>query len=482
MDTPWHKHYSVGVPVEINAGKFSSIVEMFERACLQHAGNTALTWQQSRLSFDYLGELASHFAAWLQTRGFTKGDRIALVVPNGFQFPIAFFGALKAGCTLVTLNPEEPSESLESKLDNARIKGLVIADDTARRLAEKKPLDDLQQVIITRPNDMFGSLKGKLVEVASRQGHKGQGRLDNHVRFKQTLKEGSRLPFTPVPLDRGDIACLQYTKGKAGSLQGVLLSHGNFLANIAQLKAYIAPVLKSKEPSPGITPLPLSDALALTCNLLLLTHLGINNLLLHKPGNPSALIRELMRQPFSYMTGTNRLYRALVEHPDIRDIDFSALHLSIAGALPIQPEIAQRWQAISGVPLTLGYGLAEASSLVSLMPACPSPPGFSGSVGLPLPSTIVSIRDHQGKAAAHDQLGELCLRGPQLFSGYWQPDRDTAAVHQDTQHWWDDGFFRTGDVAQMNEQGYITLVNSRYPLENDMTVAAEAFPPINITG
>jgi long-chain acyl-CoA synthetase len=477
MDRIWLKAYPPDVPAEIDVDAFASIGDLFERSCIRHAARTAYVCLGKRFSYAELDSSSRCLAAYFQAvLGLPPGMRIALLLPNLLQYPVALFAALRAGYTVVNCNPLYTSRELEYQLADSGATVIVTLEHFAHVVQQALPGTRVRHVIVTGLGDMLGIFKGALVNAVVRHVKKlvPPWRIDAAVRWSRALAQGASVRFAPVAVTHADRAFLQYTGGTTGLAKGAELTHGNILANLQQAHAWIAADLAEGEEI-IITALPLCHIFALTANCLTFLKLGATNILIPNPRDIPGLVKELAKHRFSVITGVNTLFNALLNNADFRRLDFSALKVSLGGGMAVQCAVAERWRQVTGCPLIEAYGLTEASPAVTMNPL--SLDEFNGSIGLPLPSTEVSIRDQDGKALPFGAEGELCVRGPQVMRGYWNRPEETAAVMTP------DGFLRTGDIAVMTADGFVRLVDrlkdmivvagyNVYPSEVEAIVAA----------
>jgi len=453
MDRIWLKSYPPGVPAEIDAGAYASLGDLFDVSVARYAQRTAYVCMGGRLSYAELDVLSRQLAAYFQSvLKLPRGARIALLMPNVLQYPVALFAVLRAGYTVVNCNPLYTARELEYQLKDAGAEAVVVLENFAHVLQQALPGAQVRHVIVTGLGDMLGFLKGALVNAVVRHVKKmvQPWRIEGAIRWKRVLVKGSTYQFLPVAVMQQDLAFLQYTGGTTGVAKGAELTHGNILANLQQAHAWIAPNLVEGAEI-VITALPLSHIFALTANCLTFLKIGATNVLIPNPRDISGFVRELAKHRFSVITGVNTLFNALLNNADFRRLDFSALKVSLGGGMAVHQAVAERWRRTSGCPLVEAYGLTEASPAVTMNPL--SLDEFNGSIGLPLPSTEVVMRDKEGHNLPTGAAGELCVRGPQVMRGYWQRPEETAAVMTA------DGFLRTGDIAVMDENGFVRIVD-----------------------
>ena len=454
MERPWLHSYPPGVPDEIDPDAYRSLTELFDACVAEHAPRPAFVCMGRTLSYAALATEVARLAGYLQYRGVKQGERVALMLPNILQYPVALFAVLQAGGTVVNCNPLLTPRELEHQLADAGATTLIVLENFAHVAEQALPGTRVRQVIVTGLGDMLGWGKGLLVNMVVRHVKKlvPPWRIDGAVRWPQALARGRRFPAAPVATGADDLAFLQYTGGTTGVAKAAMLTHRNVIANLQQASAWIAGDLRPGEET-VITALPLSHIFALTANCLTFLRLGARNILIPNARDLPAFIKVLATERFSVITGVNTLFNALLNRKDFRALDFSALKVSLGGGMAVQQAVAERWQQLTGCALVEAYGLTEASPAVAINPLQLA--AFNGSIGLPLPSTEVVIRDEAGRDVPLGEPGELCVRGPQVMRGYWNRPDDTAAVMTA------DGFLRTGDVATMDAQGFLRIVDRK---------------------
>lgn len=452
-ERPWLAAYPPDVPSDAPDSGCASLAELFERSVAAFGPRLAFVSFGHRLAYAELDRLSRDFAAWCQSVArLAPGARIALMLPNLLQYPVCLFGAWRAGLTVVPCNPLFTSRELQLQLRDAQVDAIVVAANFAQVLEQVLPVVPVRQVVVTQVGDLLGFSKGLLIDCLLRwRGKVPRWRIVQAVSLPRALAAGRAASFHPLPLRRDDLALLQYTGGTTGAPRGAMLSHGNLLANLDQAHAWLRPYLDERETI--VTALPLYHIFALTANCLMFLKIGAANLLIANPRDLAAFVRALRRWPLRCITGVNTLYAALLERPDFAQLDFSQLNIALAGGMALQQPVAERWQALTGRPLIDAYGLTEASPAVSINRLDVT--GFTGSIGLPLPSTEIAIRDEAGRDVPPDQAGELCVRGPQVMRGYWgRPDETREAFTAD-------GFLRTGDIVRLTEEGALQLIDRR---------------------
>lgn len=455
MEKIWLKSYPAGVPAEVDVHEFSSLGDLFEQSVRKFGGRTAYVCMGKGLTYAELDRLSAQFAAYLQAElGLPRGTRVALMMPNLLQYPVAMFGALRAGYTVVNVNPLYTARELEHQLRDAGAEVIVILENFAHTLQQVMQHLPLKHVVVTSLGEMLGFPKSAIVNFVVRRVKKmvPAWHLPGSVDFGTVLRQGARHTLKPVEVGRDDIAYLQYTGGTTGVAKGAVLTHGNVVANLQQAHAWIKPFLHEGE-EVIITALPLYHIFSLTANCLTFLKIGATNVLITNPRDIPGFVKELAKYRFTAITGVNTLFNALLNNPDFAKLDFSALRISLGGGMSVQQAVAEKWKKVTGLPLIEAYGLTETSPAVTINPL--DLPDFNHAIGLPVSSTEVSIRDDDGVELAVGQRGELCVRGPQVTRGYWNRPEETARAFTS------DGFFRTGDIAVMDEQGFIRIVDRK---------------------
>jgi long-chain acyl-CoA synthetase len=453
---PWLKSYPSGIPAEIPAPT-GSIGDLLVGACKQYAGRPAFTCMGKSISFADLERQSAGFGAWLQSKGLAKGARVAIMMPNVLQYPVTMMGILRAGYTVVNINPLYTPRELEHQLKDSGAEAIVILENFAKTLQAVVAKTSVKHVVVATMGDMLG-IKGLIVNFVVRRVKKlvPQWSLSGHVAFNAVLKEGAGLALKPVKVGPDDIAFLQYTGGTTGVSKGATLLHGNVIANVLQMGAWVEDAYTVR-PKPAsqifICALPLYHIFALTVNALIGMHMGAQNVLIPNPRDIPGFVKELAKYKFNIFPGLNTLFNALLNNEDFRKLDFKPLVLSLGGGMAIQKGVAERWKKVTGNNITEGYGLSETSPVATANK--PSGTEFTGTIGLPLPSTDISIRDDDGKELPSGEVGEICIRGPQVMAGYWQRPDETAKVMTA------DGFFKSGDMGFMDERGYTKIVDRK---------------------
>jgi long-chain acyl-CoA synthetase len=451
MERIWLAQYPQGTPAEVSLQAGTTLVDVFRRSCERFASRPAFHNLGTTLSYAEVDARSRDFAAWLTANGMRKGERIALMLPNVLQFPVALFGALRAGLVVVNTNPLYTARELEHQLRDSGATCIVVLANFAHVVQKVIARTSVRSVIVTQLGDLLRFPKGAIVSWAARRVKRlvPEYRIAGALSFREVLDAGSRLRFAPPPIDAEDLAFLQYTGGTTGIAKGAMLSHRNLVANLEQVATLWSSIVEDGA-EVVITPLPLYHIFCLTACLTFVKHGGLG-VLITNPRDIPAFIAELGRWRFTFISGVNTLYNALLAHPRFARLDFSKLKLGIAGGMSLHPSVAERWVKTTGRDLIEGYGLTEASPVV----AC-NLPGASriGSVGVPVPSTEISIRD-EGRELERGMEGELCVRGPQVMRGYWQMPEETAKTLDA------DGWLHTGDIARMDDDGYIRIVDRK---------------------
>ena len=443
----WRRDYPPGVPAEIDPDSVRSLRQMFEDACRNYAARPAVSNMGRMLTYGELDELSRCFAAWLQRQaGLRKGDRIALMMPNVLQYPIAIIGALRAGCAVVNVNPLYTARELEHQLNDSGATVIVIFENACATLQQVIARTQVRRVIVTGIGDMLGFPKGAVTNFVIRRVKKmvPPWNLPDALRFNAIIRVGASLKLDPVDVSGDDVAFLQYTGGTTGVSKGAVLTHRNLVANTLQVVAFM-PELSTIENAVVITALPLYHIFALTSNFLVFTRVGGHNVLITNPRDMAGFVAELRRVRFTFITGVNTLFNALLNTPGFDQLDFSSLKVALGGGMAVQAAVSERWRQVTGRHICQGWGLTESSPVGTAN--LPGNTEFTGSIGYPLPSTEISICDDDGNPLPTGSLGEICLRGPQVMRGYWNRPEETAKVMLPG------GWLRTGDIGRMDERG-----------------------------
>jgi long-chain acyl-CoA synthetase len=450
----WLRSYPGGIPAEIDVNEYASVREVFEESCGKYATRPAFTCMGKTLTFAELDTVSAAFGAYLQGAGCKKGTRVALMMPNILQYPVCLFGTLRAGCTVVNVNPLYTARELEHQLTDSGAEVIVVVENFAHTLQEVVAKTKVRHVIVTSIGELLG-LKGLLVDFVLRHVKKmiPAYAIPGAIRLSDALAEGRKRTLDRVPLAHEDIAFLQYTGGTTGVAKGAMLLHKNIVANLLQARAWLLPFMDANRREVIITPLPLYHIFSLTANCLTFMTLGGENVLIPNPRDIPGFVKEMGKHRFTTFTGVNTLFNALLNNPDFAKIDFSTLRLSLGGGMAVQEAVAKRWKDVTGSPLIEAYGLTETSPAATINPL--DLHEYNGAIGLPIPSTEIELRDDAGKPVPLGQPGELCIRGPQVMAGYWQRPDETAKVMD--RH----GYFATGDVGVMDDRGFIRIVDRK---------------------
>ncbi|RAZ76095.1 long-chain fatty acid--CoA ligase [Mesorhizobium atlanticum] len=457
-EKPWLKSYPKNMPAEIGALPYKSIGEFLVGACKQFAGRPAFVCMGKSITYAELERLSAAFGAYLQARGLEKGARVALMMPNVLQYPVAMMAVLRAGYTVVNINPLYTPRELEHQLKDSGAQAIVILENFAGTLQAVIARTPVKHVIVASMGDMLGGLKGAIVNLVVRRVKKmvPAWSLPGHVKFNAVLKTGATIAFKPPTVSGDDIAFLQYTGGTTGVSKGAVLLHRNVLSNVAQNSLWVEDAYTVK-PKPAhlnfICALPLYHIFALTVNALMGMQQGAQNVLIPNPRDIPGFVKELAKYPMHIFPGLNTLFNALLNNEEFRKLDFKPLILTLGGGMAVQKGVAERWKALTGCPVSEGYGLSETSPVATANKFSSS--DFTGTIGLPLPSTEIAIRDDDGNNVPLGEVGEICIRGPQVMAGYWNRPDETAKVMTK------DGFFKSGDMGFMDERGYTKIVDRK---------------------
>ncbi|MDX8441164.1 long-chain fatty acid--CoA ligase [Mesorhizobium australafricanum] len=457
-EKPWLKSYPKNMPAEIGALPYKSIGEFLVGACKRFAGRPAFVCMGKSITYAELERLSAAFGAYLQARGLEKGARVALMMPNVLQYPVAMMAILRAGYTVVNVNPLYTPRELEHQLKDSGAQAIVILENFAGTLQSVIARTPVKHVIVAAMGDMLGGLKGAIVNLVVRRVKKmvPAWSLPGHVKFNAVLKTGATIAFKPPTVSGDDIAFLQYTGGTTGISKGATLLHRNVLSNVAQNSLWVEDAYTVK-PKPAhlnfICALPLYHIFALTVNALMGMQQGAQNVLIPNPRDIPGFVKELAKYPMHIFPGLNTLFNALLNNEEFRKLDFKPLILTLGGGMAVQKGVAERWKALTGCPVSEGYGLSETSPVATANKF--SSGDFTGTIGLPLPSTEIAIRDDDGNNVPLGEVGEICIRGPQVMAGYWNRPDETAKVMTK------DGFFKSGDMGFMDERGYTKIVDRK---------------------
>ncbi|AQS36457.1 acyl-CoA synthetase (AMP-forming)/AMP-acid ligase II [Shewanella psychrophila] len=455
MEQIWINNLPDDVPAEIDVEQYASLVDMFETSVSKFADQPAFVNMGATLTYRKLEERSRAFAAYLQNElKLEKGDRVAIMMPNLLQYPIALFGVLRAGMVVVNVNPLYTPRELKHQLNDSGAKAIVVVSNFAHTLEKVVEQTPVESVILTGLGDLLSAPKRTLVNFVVKYIKKmvPKFNLPHAISMRKSLSKGRRLQYVKPKLVKDDLAFLQYTGGTTGVSKGAMLTHGNVVSNLLQANAAYSPMLNDGKEF-VVTALPLYHIFALTVNCLLFMHKGANNLLITNPRDLPAFIGELKKHPYTAITGVNTLFNALVNSDEFKKLDFSNLKLSIGGGMAVQRAVADKWQGITKTKLLEGYGLTEASPLVTCCPY--NLEGYNGAIGFPVAMTDIQVRDDDGKILVQGETGELFAKGPQIMLGYWQRPEETAKVIDEQ------GYLATGDIGYMDEQGYFFIVDRK---------------------
>ncbi|HEY5613608.1 MAG TPA: AMP-binding protein [Lysobacter sp.] len=467
MNKPWLVQYPNGVPAEIDLRQFASLKAVLASSCARFSELPAYNSMGTAMTFRQLDEASLAFAAWLQkSASLQRGDRVALMMPNLLQYPVALFGVLRAGMVVVNVNPLYTPRELEHQLRDSGAAAIVVLENFAHTLEQVIGSVPIRIVVTTQVGDLLPPVKRLLTNAVVKHVKKlvPAWRLAGAVDFKRVLADGRRQVLDDVPLGHDDLAFLQYTGGTTGVAKGTMLTHGNMVANVLQVGAWMSPNLKDGEET-VVIPLPLYHVFALTGCLSFFSK-GAQTVLVANPRDLPAFLKVLRQTRFTAIIGVNTLFRAMLDAPGFADVDLAHLKLAVAGGMAVQKVVAHRWRERAGVPLVEGYGLTESAPVAIANPVTIQE--WSGQIGVPLPSTEAAILDDDGAPVAMGQVGEICLRGPQVMKGYWNRPEETA------QAFTDDGWLRTGDMGVMDERGSFRITDRK----KDMIVVSgfKVFP------
>ena len=458
MDKFWIRSYPPGVPAEIDITRYRSLVHLLEEAFAKYAHRQAYVCMDRALTYADVDLMSKKLGAWLQAQGLTPGARVALMMPNVLQYPVALAAVLRAGYVVVNVNPLYTPRELEHQLNDSGAEAIIVLENFAHVLEKVIARTQVKVAVVASMGDLLGTLKGGLVNFVVRNVKKmvPEFLLPNAVRFNRALSEGSALILRPAELGHDDIAFLQYTGGTTGLSKGAMLSHRNVIANLLQNEAWLQPAMDKPPRVEALTfvcALPLYHIFALTVCCLMGTRLGGMNILIPNPRDIPGLIKTLSKYKFNMFPAVNTLYNGLLNNPEFAKLDFSSLKLCNGGGMAVQRAVNDRWKQVTGKSIVEGYGLSETSPVATANPA--DAVEFTGTIGLPISSTEIAILDDAGNALPVGEVGEIAIRGPQVMVGYWQRPEETARVMTA------DGFFRSGDIGFMDERGYVRIVDRK---------------------
>jgi len=458
VDRFWLKSYPAGVAPTIDDSEIGTLAQLLQDAFARHGRKVAFACMGADLTYQQLDSLSSAVAGWLQSRGLARGDRVAIMLPNVLQYPVVMAGILRAGCVVVNVNPLYKPRELEHQLADSGARAIFVLENFAATVAAVRGHVPTEHVCVCRLGDLLGPARGALVNFVVRHVRKlvPPYSLPGAVAFREALRQGARSPAAPVPIERGDVACLQYTGGTTGVAKAATLLHRNLFANVLQVEAWYGPALNELPAGDQFTTLaalPLYHIFALTGCALLSIRRGGKSVLIPNPRDIPALVREMRRHRVHCFPAVNTLFNALANDQGFRALDFSSLRICVGGGMAVQSAVAKRWFECTGRTICEAYGLSETSPGATANPV--QTDRFTGSIGLPLPSTDIAILDEDGNRLPVGVAGEISIRGPQVMDGYWLRPDETARVMTA------DGFFRSGDIGLMDEQGYIRIVDRK---------------------
>jgi long-chain acyl-CoA synthetase len=455
MERIWLKSYPQGVPSEIDAKTVGSLGDFIKASVEKFRDRTAFLSMGKAISYGELDQKSREFASYLQNVAcLPRGARVALMMPNLLQYPIALFGALRAGYVVVNCNPLYSPRELKHQLVDSGAEAIVVLENFAGTLEKAIEGTAVGAIVVTGAGDRLGGPRGLIVNLVLRHIRRAvpAWRLPRAVRFNRALALGRLKAFAEPAVGPSEVAFLQYTGGTTGAPKGAMLTHRNIIANLRQVHAWVAPSIGAEREA-FVTALPLYHVFSLLVNCFVPLMIGAENLLIANPRDIPGLVKDLRRRPFTVITGVNTLFNALLNNGEFARLDFSRLHLAVGGGMAVQRAVAERWKTLTGKPLIEAYGLTETSPAAIANPMTLD--DFTGAIGLPLPSTEIAIRGDDGRDLPVGEIGELCIKGPQVMAGYWNKPEETAEVMTP------DGFLRTGDIARVDERGYVTIVDRK---------------------
>lgn len=450
---PWLANYPSGIPANIDPDKYGSLVEMIDETLKKYGDKPAFVCMGQELSFSELDARANEFGAYMISRGLEPGDKVALMMPNLLQYPIALFGALRAGLIIVNTNPLYTPREMKHQFVDAEVKAIVVAENFCKNLQQVVDHTNIKTIITTSIGEMLGTIKGSVVNFMVKKVKRmvPDYELPNAVSFKEALTQGKKFKIPYRKSNPGDIIALQYTGGTTGVSKGAMLTNRNLVANMEQIKSTILPYITEGN-EVALSPLPLYHIFAFSVNCMALLNMGCTNILIVNPRDFSSIVKAWKGYPVSLMTGVNTLYNGLANDKSFRELDFSNMIASIAGGTAVKNTVAEQWETLTGKPLVEGYGLTESSPVATMNPI--DGKGRRGTIGMPIPSTILRIVDEEGNVLPPDEAGEIQIKGPQVMKGYFKRPEETALALTD-------GWLNTGDIAKMSPDGYFQIVDRK---------------------
>ena len=451
---PWLKNYPTGIPVNINPDSYATLVEMFKDTFSKYKNNIAFNCMGATITFEQLDKYSEQFGAYLQQRGLEKGDKIALMMPNLLQYPIALFGALRAGLIVVNTNPLYTPREMLHQFTDAGVKGIIIAENFASNLEKILPDTEIKTVILASIGEMHSFVKSRVINFMVRKIKRlvPAFTIANTVNFSDALKEGKKFQLNEHIGQPNDAILLQYTGGTTGVAKGAMLTNRNLIANMEQIRSWMVPFLQ-EEKEVCLSPLPMYHIFAFTVNCLALMSYGAQTILVTNARDLDSIVKEFKNHPISLMTGVNTLFNALLNNEDFKQLDFTSLKISVGGGMAVQRPVAEKWKQVTGVDLSEGYGLTETSPVACINPL--DGKGKLGTIGLPVASTDVRVVGENGEPLETGSVGELQIKGPQVMKGYYNRPEETAKSITE------DGWFNTGDIAKMDEDGFFKIVDRK---------------------
>lgn len=450
---PWYANYPEGVAQEVNVEEYSSVTEFINECLKMYGSNIAYTNLGKEMTFSEVDKASRNFAAYLQSLGLKKGDRIAIQMPNCLQYPVVLFGAIRAGLIIVNTNPLYTAREMAHQFHDSGAKAVVVLANFADKVEEILGETHINHVIVTELGDLVGGLKGAIVNFVVKYIRKmvPKYNLPRAIKFKAALSKGASQTFTPVESTLSDVGFLQYTGGTTGVSKGATLTHGNIIANMQMLFEWMKVSGVQERKETVVTALPLYHIFAFTINCLTMLKIGARNVLITNPRDLPAFVKDMSKEKVSVITGVNTLFNALLNNEEFRQLDFSDLKIAMGGGMAVQKAVNERWKDLTGQPIIEGYGLSETSPVLTANPLDGS--DQIGTIGMPVPSTDVGIFDENGKRLGVGERGEICAKGPQVMQGYWERPDETAKV------FYEGGWFRTGDIGIMHEDGFFRIVD-----------------------
>ncbi|MCB0705036.1 MAG: AMP-binding protein [Saprospiraceae bacterium] len=452
-ERPWLKNYPKGIPANIDPDAYPTVVNLLEESFEKYRKLPAFSCMGKTITYDQLDKKSRLFGSYLLSRGLVPGDKIVLMMPNMLQYPIALFGALRAGLVVVNTNPLYTPREMHHQFKDSGAKAIVIAENFAANLQQILGDTQIKTIIVTSIGELLGAIKGAITNFVVRKVKRmvPKYELPNVVNFKDALSQGKKFSLPKLTSGPQDVISLQYTGGTTGVAKGAMLTNRNLVANMSQIRAIMIPFLKERE-EVALSPLPLYHVFAFTVNCLTLFSIGAHTVLIVNPRDLKTVVKAFKDYPVSLMTGVNTLFNALLNNGDFQKLEFEKLKVTVGGAMAVQRAVAEKWQAVTGCPLSEGYGMTESSPVASCNPIDGS--GKIGTIGLPVPSTDMRIADDNGAVCGAGEIGEIQIKGPQVMKGYYNKPEETAKTIKD-------GWLCTGDIGMMHEDGYFQIVDRK---------------------